>query len=169
MHGGFSEAYNNFVNSDEVKGLRGRARHQAIRKFKEGWHNDNPDYRERTIASADAGQHFKEAGEARAKRRQQGMEAIIGAGDSPGEMAGNFSQEAAGMTGPMSDQAAAQAVGGVKGEQGYTANIKKDPAAVFAERNPEYVKQLKDKLSTKLDANQSKRMSAIDSFKKKGS
>jgi hypothetical protein len=71
--------------------------------------------------------------------------------------------------GEMSDQAAAQMVGGVKSESGYQTNIQKDPAAVFAERNPEYIKSLKQKISTKLDPQQMKRMSAIDSVKKIGS
>ena len=169
VHGDFSEAYNNFLNSDDMKGLKGKARHDAIKSFKKQWHDDNPEHREKAIAAAGAGQHFKEASEARAKRREEGKAAILSAGQAPGEMAGGYSQEAAGIGEQMSDQAAAQAVGGVKGEHGYQANIKKDPAAVFAERNPEYVKNLRDKLKNKLDEGQSQRMSAVDSFKKKGS
>lgn len=169
-HKDFSEAYSDFISSDEVKGLKGRERHKAIRAWKQDWRQKNPEYREKAIQAAGAGKHFGEAGEARRQRREEGTQAILEAGKSGGQdFGGGYSEAASGAgEGKMSDQMAAQMVGGVKGESGYQANIQKDPAAVFAERNPDYIKSLRDKAAKKLDPEQTKRMSAIDSFKKKG-
>lgn len=168
-HGDFSSAYNEFLGSDELKGLRGRDRHNAIKQWKAQYHEANPEYRDRATSSASASKVHNEANEARAKRREEGMQAILDAGKSGGDLAGGYSAEAAGgVESGMSAQHAAQMVGGEKGESGYSANIKKDPAAVFAERNPEYIKHLRGKLEGKLSPEQSQRMAGIDSFKNKG-
>lgn len=167
-HGSFAEAYNEFLNSDQLQGLSRKERRQAIREFKENWNNENPDHRDRAIAAADAGAAFSENAEIRKKELMDGLSAILSAGqvhvdDGPE----GYSQEAAGGGGSMSTQAAAQMVGAEKGEGGYQANIKKDPAMMFAEKNPEVVKQLKERLKGKLDQTQTERMSAIDSVKPK--
>jgi hypothetical protein len=57
-------------------------------------------------------------------------------------------------------------VGGEKSDEGgYSTNIKTDPAALFAQRNPEYVKHLQ----SKLNPDQQQRLSGINAIKiKKG-
>lgn len=169
-HKDFHEAYKDFLGSDELKGLKGRARHQAIKEWKKNFHEENPEYKEKAASVAGVGKEYESASEARRKRREEGTQAILEAGMARGGDEGGYSSQAAGGTGQgMSTQQAAQMVGGEKGEGGYTANIQKDPAAVFAERNPDYVKHLRGKLEGKLDEGQQKRMAAVDSFKNKGS
>lgn len=168
-HGDFADAYNEFLQSDQVKGLRGRDRHKAIRNWKQQWNEENPDYKEKAATAASAGAAHKEAGEARARRREEGTKAILEAGMSGGQQEPEgFSSEAAGQTAGQTTQQAAQLVGGQKGESGYVTSTKRDPAAVFAERNPEYVKHLRQKAEAKLNPEQQQRMAAVDSFKKKG-
>lgn len=155
-HGDFSNAYNNFINSDEVSGLKGRERHKAIREFKQKWHADNPDHRQNAIAAADSGKVVGEAMDARNQARTESSQALLNAGMSSGD------------TDSMSSQMAAQMVGGEKGEGGYQTNVKKDPSVHFAENNKAYIDHLRSKLEGKLSPEQTQRMSGIDSFKNKG-
>lgn len=169
-HGNFHDAYQEFLGSDELKGLRGRARHQAIKEWKNNFHEQNPEYKDKAASVAGVGKEYESANQARKQRRDEGTQAILEAGMAHGGDVGGYSSEAAGgVDQNMSTQHAAQMVGGEKGESGYSANIQKDPAAVFAERNQDYVKHLKGKLEGKLDEGQQKRMAAVDSFKNKGS
>lgn len=167
-HKDFDAAHNEFLQSDNLKGLAGRARHQAIQSWKKDWEEKNPQHREKAIAAADTGKVFSEATKARDERRKEGEQAILGAGKSFGTgTTGEYSQAAAGGDDePVSGQAAGQMVGGEKSDEGsYTTNIKTDPAAVFAERNPEYVKHLQ----SKLNPDQQQRLSGINAIKiKKG-
>jgi hypothetical protein len=166
-HKDFETAHNAFLNSDELKGLTGRARHQAIQAWKKDWSEKNPEHREKAVAAANSGKAFAEANEARKQKRAEGEQAILDSGKSFGhDMTSEFSNEASGGgDGPMSAQAAGQSVGGEQNEEGgFSTNIKKDPAAVFAERNPEYVKHLQSKLNPQ----QAQRLSGIDSLKVKG-
>lgn len=168
-HGEFADAHNAFINSDEVKALKGRDRHNAVKAFKADWHEKNPEHRDKAIAAADSGKVLQDATEARNKARTEGSQALLEAGMSSGKSGnGGYSDTAAGFSGEMSDQQAAQMIGGEQTEGGYNANIKKDPSAVFAERNPEYIKHLKGKLEGKLNPQQTQRMAGIDSFKNKG-
>lgn len=167
-YGSFGEAYNNFLNSDELKGLGRKERRQAIKDFTQKWYEENPDQRERGIAAADAGSAFSEAAEARKNELMEGLASILGAGQMHVDDSDQgYSAEVAGMGGgKISDQAAAQMVGAPSDEdKGFQANIKKDPAMIFAERNPEVVSQLREKLKTKLNPEQSDRMSALGSFR----
>lgn len=167
-HKDFEAAHNEFLQSPELSKLTGRARHQAIQSWKKEWEQKNPEHREKAIAAADTGKVFSEANKAREGRREEGKQAILGAGKSFGaRTTGEYSQAAAGGSDePMSNQAAGQSVGAEQGDEGgYSTNIKTDPAAVFAERNPEYVKHLQSKLNPE----QKQRMGGIDAIKiKKG-
>jgi hypothetical protein len=170
-HKDFDAAHQSFLNSDEVKGLTGRARHQAIQAWKQKWNEENPQHKQAAVQAAGSGKALSEANEARKKRLQEGQASILTAGFSSGEdnpMAGEFSSGAAGES--VGHQAAAQSVGAEKedGDGGFQTNIKKDPNMVFAEQNPEYIKHLKTKLAAKMAPEQAQRMTAIDSFKNKG-
>lgn len=166
-HKDFSGAYNDFLNSDEVKGLSGRARHTAVQNWKNKWSQENPDHKEAAVQAASSGKALSEANEARKKRLDEGRASILTAGFSSGEdnpMSGEFSSN---ISGEQKGNAAAQSVGGEQDEDGgFSTNIKKDPNLVFAEQNPEYIKHLKGKLATKLAPEQAQRMTAVDSFKK---
>lgn len=166
-HKDFSAAYNDFLNSDEVKGLSGRARHQAVQAWKNKWAQENPEHKDTAISAASSGKALDEAYEARKKRLDEGRASILTAGFSSGEenpMSGEFSTN---IAGEQKGNAAAQSVGGERDDDGgYSVGVKKDPNLVFAQQNPEYVKQLKTKLAAKLAPEQSQRMTAVDSFKK---
>jgi hypothetical protein len=125
----FENAYDDFLNSDNVKGLKGLARHKAIQAWKSDWKEKNPEYNQSAANVSDAQRHYKEAsghheGGARRKSVDEALQHILGGGQTEGAM---------GM------QEAAQHVGGEKGEAGYTATTIKDPSASFAESNPEFV------------------------------
>lgn len=166
VHRDFSEAYNNFLNSEELKSMSRKERRQAIKDFKSKYHEENPDHRSRAASAADAGAAYSENSAARKQQLMDGLSAILTAGQvNVTDQPQGYSEQVAGAGGTMTSQAAAQMVGGEKGEGGYQANIKKDPAMLFAEQNPEVVKQLKEKLKGKLDPSQSQRMSAIDSIR----
>jgi hypothetical protein len=174
VHKDFATEYQKFLDSDETKKLTGRARHQAIQAWKNKWHEENPEHREAAKQAAAAGTAFKEANAARKQRRDEGMASILTAGFSSGEdnpMAGEFSSGAAGETPETRGMSAAgQMVGAEQDEDGggFQTNTKKDPNLVFAEQFPEYVKNAKEKLATKLKPEQLQRMTAVDSFKNKG-
>ncbi|MCK5605846.1 hypothetical protein KAR91_28375 [Candidatus Pacearchaeota archaeon] len=169
-HSDFKRSYDEFLGSDDVSGLKGRERHKAIKAFKEKWNSDNPSHREGAIAAAESGKAFGTAMEERKQHLEEGKQAILGAGKVGGEMttASEFSSAAAGGTEGLTAQGAAQMAGGTQEEGGYTTGTVKDPAMVFAERNPEYVKSLQDKLGSKLSSEQSQRLKGIQGFKKKG-
>lgn len=174
VHGDFHRAYNEFLNSDDVKELRGRERHKAIRAFKDKWHTENPDLRERAIAAADTGKKFKEAEQARAQHLLEGHEAVqdVGKLDPNAGSAGEFSSAASGASGgKMTSQGAAQMAGGSKEEGGYTSGVAKDPAMVFAEGHKDYLssearKKSIDNLKSKLSPEQLQRFSALKGLKK---
>lgn len=170
-HGNFKTAYDDFLSSDNVKELRGRDRAKAIRDFKSKYNEDNPEHREGAIAAADTGKIYGSAMDERKQHIKEGEQSIIDAGKSGGEMStvGEFSAGASGNMDNMTAQGAAQMAGGAQEEGGYTSGTVKDPAMHFAESNPEYVKSLKDKLASKLKPEQSERLSAITSIRKKGS
>ena len=172
-HKDFNAAYNSFLGSDEVKNLKGRDRHQAIQNWKKKWNEENPEYTQAAVSAAGSGKALSEALEARKERREEGMKNILDAGKTFGAAStapdSDEHESDFGHPAHMDDQVAAQSIGGEKNEGGgYSTNIKKDPSAIFAEKNPEYVKHLQGRIAQKLSPEQSKRMSAIDSFKNKG-
>lgn len=131
----FKEDYDNFLNSDEVKNLKGLARHKAVSEWKKNWQSQNPDYAEGHKKVAEAQTAFKQAYEAKRSHRDKLNDLI-------GRMAGG------GMEGETyGAQEAAQHVGGGKDDEGaYTAHTFMDPAAAFAQNNPEYIKAKQQEL-----------------------
>lgn len=120
----FNEAHNDFLNSENLKGLKGMERHKAIQAWKNDWKGKNPEYNEKAGDVSEAQKHYKEASGAKQKNLDEALQHILGGGQTEGA---------------MSMQEAAQHVGGEKGESGYTASTFKDPSASFAENNPEFV------------------------------
>ena len=173
-HKDFNKDYDAFLQSDELKNLTGRARHQAIQSWKQKWQEANPEHHDAAVAAAGSGKALAEANKARKQRLQEGQASLLTAGFSSGEdnpMAGEFSSGAAGETPETRGMSAAgQNVGAEQDDDGggFQTNIKKDPNLVFAQQNPEYMKHLKEKLATKMAPEQAQRMSAVDSFKNKG-
>jgi hypothetical protein len=130
--GDYHKAYQDMLQSDDVKNLSGKARHDKVKEWKAKWKEANPDYHEK-MEEASASQ--KVLGETRQAAKQglkDKMEHIMRGGVS--------------MPSEMSAQEAAQHVGGEKGEQGYVANIAEDPSAAFARQNPKLVSALSDEM-----------------------
>jgi hypothetical protein len=66
----------------------------------------------------------------------------------------------------LSSRGVGQSIGGEQTDEGgYTTNIKKDPVQHFAQKFPDYTKQLKEKLSPE----QSSRLSRVDAVRQKTS
>jgi len=169
--GDFKTAYSTFLNSKDVKDLRGRDRHQAIQAFKGKWGSENPTHRENVIASADAGKSLGEAMDQRRQHLEQGKEDIMNVGklnpEGISSSAGEFSTAASGDLNDLTSQGAAQAAGGTQDEEsGYSTGTVKDPSMLFAQKNPEYVKSLHAKLASKLNPEQSSRLQTVNSVKK---
>jgi hypothetical protein len=170
-HKDFTTAHNDFLASDEMKGVSGRERHAKIAAWKKKWNEENPEHREAAVNAAASGKALADANQARKQRLQEGTASLLTAGFNSGEdnpMAGEFSSGAAGETPETRGmQSAAQSVGAEQDDEngGFQANIKKDPNLVFAEKNKAYIDNLKSKLQTKMAPEQAERMKAIDSFK----
>lgn len=172
----FDEAFNNFLQSDEISGLSGRARHNAIKDFKKKYNEENPDYREKVISHAgETSNIYQDAQHQRNKKLLSDMGAIEDAGKIGGDIsssAGEFSGTASGGMGGLTAQGAAQMVGGEQDEGGYTAGTTKDPAMLFREKHktfvgsPEWQKK-KDKLMSKLSPDRLERYSAISAYQNK--
>lgn len=151
-HKDFNSAYNNFLNSDEVKDLKGRDRHQAIQSWKKKWNEENPEYTQAAVSAAGSGKALSEALSAREKRRDEGMKSILESGKTFGSASTAPDSEEFendfGHPSHMDDQVAAQSIGGEKNEGGgYSTNIKKDPSAIFAENKKDYIEGVLDDLS----------------------
>lgn len=171
-HGEFKNAYDQFLQSDDLKGLKGRERHKAIRAFKEKWNAENPEHRENAIAAADSGKAYTEADQARAERLLEGHQALQDVGKVGGEAssAGEFSTAASGGLEGMTNQGAAQMAGGTQDEGGYTTGTVKDPAAVFNEQHKDYLNSQArqksiDRLKSKLSPEQAERFSTLSGIK----
>jgi len=131
--GDYTKAYNDFLNSDQVKSLSGRDRHQAVQKWKTDYKTKNPDH-ESKLANSSASQSIMGVAKDTMKSNlKDKMFHIMSGGAS--------------MPTDMSAQEAAQHVGGTKEEDGgYSANISHDPSASFASKNPHLVHLLSDEM-----------------------
>jgi hypothetical protein len=126
----FNSAYNDFLNSDDLKGKKGLERHKAIQTWKSNWKSRNPEYTESIGNVSESQKHYKEASDARKQSVDEALKHIL---------TGGYNADA------MSAQEAAQHVGGEKTDEGYTATTIKDPSASFAERNKGFVDAMKQK------------------------
>jgi len=124
----FKTAYNDYLESDDVKDLRGAARTKAVRQWKKDWHSDNPDHDD-NLAAVDHGKAFREAGAVGGGPAG----AAIGKGRA-GIMGQNINDRVDAIAGvgnatDMTAEEAAQHVGGVNTDEGTRANLIKDPFA----------------------------------------
>jgi len=149
----YSDAYNTFLNSDELKSKKGMDRHKAIQEWKTNWKNQSGDHtknalesihgsKEHMASAVDVGQTGKNVDE----RMQHIMHGGIG-GD-PSEA--------------MSAQVAAQHVGGTKGEEGYQSATIANPAASFANVNKEAIERIRGMMKPE----QQERFGRIESARK---
>jgi len=154
-YGDYDKDYKSFLKDLDEKDLHPLEYDEAVSKWQDDWHKQNPEAKDKMVAAADAGKVYGEANQARSEKLDEGRMSLIQGGNASGESStGEFSDSAsAGNDADNSMQTAAQMVGGAKGEGGYEAGTVKDPNAIFREQNPEFVAQLKQKLASKLGQN----------------
>jgi hypothetical protein len=137
----YAKDYDKYINSDEVKNLKGRERHAAITKWKADWKAANPQHDESLANVSQAHKQF-------AYNQSQARE----------ETANKLKDMSSGASMPadMTEQEAMQHLGGGKSEEGtYAGSIVQDPSASFAQRNPQIFNALKPE--------QQERMNRVDS------
>lgn len=120
----YNEAFNNFINSDEFKNLKGRERFKARQQWRQKYMEENPDFHEK-VTSADVHSGFRDAGSV------GGGSKGAGASGKMGQTIQERLDAIAGVSGGegMSSEAAAQHVGGIKTDTGTQASTVQDPLA----------------------------------------
>lgn len=139
----FTKDYNNFLSSDEVKGLKGKDRHAAVTKWKADWKSANPEHNEGLAGVSDVQNKFAfDQSKAREETKNKVSEVATGKA----------------MPTDMSEKEAMQHLGGGKTEEGYAGTIVHDPSVGFAQRNPQ--------LAASLKPEQQERLNLVDSAAK---
>ena len=154
--GDYKTALKEYQNSDELKSMKMRDRHKAIQNWKKEYKEQNPDFHGKAASVATAhSTSSNEASQARKQLLDDRLHSIATAGLSDGDNQMNF-------------QEAAQHVGGGKADEGYIASSIKDPAASFAQANPDYMqsKQFRDRLKGALPEDALNRLKHVDNAAK---
>jgi len=125
--GNYNKAYHDFLGSEDLKGKKGRERHQAIQEWKNKWKQDNPDFHEGVKQVSEAQRKFGYNQGTAKTTAQQRWEEIVGGKHMPTD---------------MSESEALQHLGGGKSEEGYQGTILKDPTAAFSERHKHILSRL---------------------------
>ena len=130
--GNYKKAYNDFLGSEDVKGLSGRDRHKAVKEWKKQYREDNPDHSDKIVNVSQSQQHVGEARQTSKQSLQDKLSNIISGGFSPDET--------------HSTEAGAQHAGISLGREGESATgtIAKDPMSAFAGSNQKLVSMLSD-------------------------
>ena len=125
-HADYNKAYAELKNSDEYKGMSKGQQRRAERDFKRDWYQKNPEHI--SAASAAVGEAHKKYDEAKRvhKQEQDQQEAHILRG---GELGGE----------KMSDEAAAQSVGGSTADEDRPSGIGQTTEAAFANANRDFI------------------------------
>jgi hypothetical protein len=77
----FSNAYHNFLNSDEVKNLQGRDHFKAVQAWKNKYHQEHPEYHQNLIQdSGTVKEHAQKAQQYHASNVQDKIQQIISGG-----------------------------------------------------------------------------------------
>ena len=124
----YNKAHNEFLESDQVKGLKGLDRHKAVQAWKQDWKSKNPEYNQGMSNVSSAQKHFKEAKDVYGKNIHDKLMHIAtgGLGTDPSSQ--------------MTAEEAAQHVGASKEDEGgHQASIIKDPSASFAAANQPFM------------------------------
>jgi hypothetical protein len=140
--------------------------------FKKKWHSENEQHAQGVHAAANkVSQLANQNTEARKQRVQDVKHSLILATKDGGEQQSPIVGDVSNVTGGSSNkEAIRQAAGGVKGAEDEPTQIGSsvDPTYRMATRNPDYVKQLEQKVVQKLAPEQMDRYNAIKGIKKGG-
>jgi hypothetical protein len=130
--GDYKKAYNDFLSSDEVKDLKGRDKHNAVKEWKKNYRTENPDHVDKISSVSESQASLSESHKSIKESMKDKMANIISGGFSPDEV--HSTSEGA--------QHAGINLGG-EGEKP-TGSISKDPLSSFAHKNPKLVSMLSD-------------------------
>lgn len=119
---GYKHAYNDFLNSEEMKGLRGPARIKAVREWKKQWREQNPGIIEGTTQLA-------------GKHRDLTQEAKEARGSHINEIIGHLITGGTSTPGVSMAEATQHLGGSVDDESGAPNVAVKDRTASFAAQN----------------------------------
>lgn len=140
--------------------------------FKKKWHSENEQHIQGVHAAANkVSQLANQNTEARKQRVQDVKHSLILATKDGGEQQSPIVGDTSNIAGGSSNkEAIRQAAGGVKGAEDEPTQIGSsvDPTYRMATRNPDYVKQLEQKVVEKLAPDQMDRYHAIKGIKKGG-
>jgi hypothetical protein len=134
--GDHKRALNEFLSSDDMKGVSGRERHKKIQDWKKQYREQNPDHAERISNASQAQQSYGESRAAIKQNLQEKLANIVsGGGFSPDET--------------YSDKAGVQHAGiqlrpGENDSGAATGTVSKDPLSSFASQNQKLVGMLSD-------------------------
>ncbi len=130
----FKKEYNDFLASDELKGLSHMDRHKAVQAWKTKWKSENPEYEAGLSAVSEAGSKFKEAKQARKEHVQEVMHHLVH-GAAPVESPSGEEFDA-----PTSGRAVAEHMGLQDKEgEGPQYSTSKDPSMAFAGQNRKFI------------------------------
>ena len=141
--GDYDKAHKDFLNSDEVKDLKGRARLQAVQSWKDKWKQDNPEHESKILdVSAKAQEAHATAQNAIKTRAAEDMERL--------KTAGGIGESS------MSNAEMAQHLGSADEETGAAkgGGIVNDPMVAFRAKKSQVLQHL--------DNEQKRRMQNVD-------
>lgn len=152
--GDYHKSYNDFLKSDTVSNLTGKARHDAIISWKKKHIESNSDHFDKIKAVSDSQSSVDDARKKIKQNIDEQISHILGAG-SPNENQKSFQEgvQAAGISGGDS-------------ETGIQGTIEKDPALSFAEKNKKLMSMLNDEQRERLMRIKSQKTSSAPSSDK---
>jgi len=138
---GFENDYNKFLNSDDVKGLKGRDRHKAIEGWKSSWKQAHPEHKEGLKDVSEAQKVHGDYGFSNAaakKNLQEKIDHIASGGQSnPTETTVEEGLQHLGGSGKTEDQ--------------QSGTVFHDPSAAYAAKNPQLASLLKPEQKERMD------------------
>lgn len=145
--GDYQQDYHSFLASDEVKDLKGRARHAAVNQWKKQWKDSNPDHHEKLASMSEANAAVGNIVKGKKRALEEKMAHIVSGG--------------IGAHDSMSSEEAMQHIGASRGEDDKPVGITTDPSAKFAQDNP----RLRELMSQELNKKRADRLKQIQSAK----
>lgn len=152
----YATSLKNFKASPEYSKLSMKDKFNAEQMFKKNFEMQNPEHKSKLISAAGSTADKQ-------KEVQQAREGYLG--DKDLDLITAHLHSALGGE-DMTDTGKMQSVGGEGTEDsGPMAGTTSDPMSHFATKNPEYIKQIKDKLLSRMSDDQKKRLGLVDAAK----
>ena len=148
--GGYNKAYHDFLNTEDVSGLKGRDRFNAIKDWKSSWKKENPDYEAGLSNVSEKQKTFGDARQTAKANLQEKMDHIMRGGVSMPGVSATEAQQHLGQE--------------TRGEDMNQPAGTEDTTSSFASKNPNLVNLLnQDKFKEHKD-----RLTRVDSHANAG-